>query len=544
MGAAAERVSLGRGRATVRHFIRRLGMFGDLLCSGILAGLTAMVNVLGVLAFARALEPTAFGLLALSRRVGAFTASVSNLNGHLAVSRYLGFHRAEPEMRSATFAVGTGLLLLVPVLTEAIFRLLRLVAGGVSWVQELDGGMWLATTWFAVALSCGLVVFSILRGMGHPQAANLQQLSFVGLLLLLAGVVRGREVAVLVAWAAAGSMAINMAYYAWVAARHRHEWVQPSRPALRRALRQAIGYSLPRLADGPCQASLPLIGLLLAPSLGGLTLVGYVHIGQTLVRMTEVLVVPLSVIFLPLAAHQVRQGQTALLQRQAQQIYDAVILLGSFVSVQLLVWAPALLEAAFGSRYAGAEVFLRWTLPAILPYLLYAGFRSFIDGTSVRPVNFLHLLSASLVVLAATVGFGARGGGAGIAAAYTLGVVVLGLLTVIYAIRQFAVRAFPAHLWSAIGVVTVGGAFSLAVAVLATGPVVARMLLCAACQIVCALVTVRFLQRVQHPTVAYAAMKLRGACAREPEPTPAYPAQHTPHPHLLMDVVPMGKGEP
>jgi len=511
----AERVSGGRGE--VRQFVDRLGVLGELLCSGILAGLAALVNVLGVVAFAHALEPAAFGLLALSRRVGAFTASISNLNGHLAVSRYLGFHRSEPEMRSATLAVGTGLLLLVPLLSDLFFQLLRLVAAGVSWAQMLDGSMWQATSWFAAALSSGLVVFSILRGLGHPQAANLQQLSFAALLLLLAFGARGREVATLVAWGAAGSMAINLAYYAWVLVRHRREWVRPSRPALRRAVRDTLGYSLPRLADGPCQASLPLIGLLLAPAVGGLTLTGYVHIGQTLVRMTEVLVVPLSVVFLPLTAHHVRQGQTALLERQAQQIYDGVILLGSFVGMQLLAWAPSLLEVAFGTRYAGAEIFLRWTLPSILPYLLYAGFRSFIDGSSVRPVNFLHLLVASAVVLAATLTLGRLGGGAGIAIAYTLGVAVLGLLTVLYVRRRFSVRALPAHLWQTFAVVVLGGVFSLAVATLASGSIGTRIALCAASQIVCVWAAVRFLQRVQHPTLVYMAMKLRGALGREGE---------------------------
>jgi len=237
---------------------------------------------------------------------------------------------------------------------------------------------------------------------------------------VIAGVARGREVATIMTWAAAGSTAVNLGFYAWVVVR------QPSRVGAAVATGRAGGNAPdaallpPQVADGPCQASLPLIGILMAPAIGGLTLAGYVHIGQTLVRMTEVFVVPLSVIFLPLVAHQVRQGQTELLHRQAQQIYDGVILLGSFLSVQLFVWAPSLLEAAFEARYVGAGAFLRWTLPSILPYLLYAGFRSFIDGTSVRPVNFAHLLVASVVILVATLACGRLGGGIGIAAAYTL----------------------------------------------------------------------------------------------------------------------------
>jgi hypothetical protein len=46
------------------------------------------------------------------------------------------------------------------------------------------------------------------------------------------------------------------------------------------------------------------------------------------------------------------------------------------------------------------------------------------------------------------------------------------------------------------------------------------MALCAACQVVCVLVTLRYLQRKQHPTVLYAVLKLRGAIGQDRASTP------------------------
>jgi O-antigen/teichoic acid export membrane protein len=50
------------------------------------------------------MDPAAFGLFSTSRRVVAFLAPLAGLNGHLAVSRYLGYHAREPRRRTAVFA--------------------------------------------------------------------------------------------------------------------------------------------------------------------------------------------------------------------------------------------------------------------------------------------------------------------------------------------------------------------------------------------------------------------------------------------------------
>ena len=501
-----------------------MGLFGDLLSSGLLAASTAIVNIAGVFVLARVLEPATFGLFALSRRMGAFSASISNLNGHLAVSRYLGFYDSEPQRRAAVFTAGSGLFLLVPVLTAVFFGVIHVVAHQVSWVQSLEGGVWWATMCLAAALSSGLVVFSILRGLGHPQSANLQQLCFVSIILLLGFVANELTVAALIAAAAGASTAVNLGFYAWVCVLHRREWVRPTRQSLQYALAEMLRYSLPRFADGPCQAALPLIGMLLAPAIGGLALAAHMHIAQTLVRMTEVLIVPLSVVFLPIAARQVRQGQIASLNRQAQQIFDAIVLVGMQLTVQMVAWSSPLLHAAFGERYAGAAPYLWWTLPSTLPYLLYAGFRSYIDGYSVRPVNFLHLLAAGAVVLAASLGFGSLGHGVGLAISYTAGVMLLGGLTVRYIVAHFGVRVWTAASAQVLGVAIGVGILSAGIARVAPSSAVVCFVLFALCQALCAIAAWLVHQRLRHPTVLYAVAKVRGT--REGSPPAADAARY------------------
>jgi O-antigen/teichoic acid export membrane protein len=496
----------------MRARLQRLGLFGDILASGVLAGIGSLVNVAGVFLFARGLDPVTFGLFSTCRRFVAFLAPLPNLNGHLAVSRYLGYHASEPAPRSAIFAIGLTLLALVGPATLGIFFLLQHVAGGVEWIGALDRSVWNATAFLTAATAGGLVVFSMLRGLGHPQAANLHQLVFLTAMLGIGAAARGRAVETLLVLSAAAATLTSLTYLAWLAAAHRREWLAPGIEPLRRAASDVLRYSLPRLADGPCQASLPLIGVMLAPGIGGLALAGHMHIGQTLVRMMEVFIVPLSVLLLPIAARQVRDGQTEALRRQAQLIYDSVLVIGVHLALQSMVWSPALLHVCFGDKYAGANALMLVTLPAIVPYLLYAGFRSFVDGYSVRPVNFLHLLAASLVVLGLSVPLGRAFGGVGLALGYTGGTVLLGALTLRYARRHFRVRAGTSHAaWGiamAAGAALASWACDRACAGLGRLGVLAAF---AVVQLGLAAGLAAGLQRLGHPTIVYALTRLRSA---------------------------------
>jgi O-antigen/teichoic acid export membrane protein len=493
----------------VRFELRRLGLFGDVLASGALVGVASALNVASVFLFAHAMEPAAFGLLSTCRRVVAFLAPFAGLNGHLAVSRYLGYHAAEPRRRSAFFMLGVMLIVATVPLALGIFCLMRAFGSHVAWIGDLDASVWVGTAVLTAATAGALFVFSILRGLGHPQAANLQQLFLVAAMLGIAFVAREQSVTALLYLAAVATVLVSVADLVWVAAHHRHEWTWPTRQELTAGLGAIARYSLPRVADGPCQASLPLIGVLLAPAVGGLALAGSMHISQTMVRMTEVAIVPLSVIFLPLAARQVRDGQFATLERQAQLIYDSVFLIGACLVAQSLAWSGTLLRAAFGLKYAGATTLVLVTLPAILPYLLFAGFRSFLDGYSEKPVNFMHLLVATGIVVVLSPPLGRLFGGPGLALGYTASVLVLGWLTIRYVRRKLRVKVMTTHAAGVTVSAAVLGLASFAMARLVDGRnIVLVGATFVGCQLLVLTLEIAVMRKRRHPAVAYAEERL------------------------------------
>jgi O-antigen/teichoic acid export membrane protein len=320
----------------------------------------------------------------------------------------------------------------------------------------------------------------------------------------------------LVQGAAALGFLVSVTFLIWVGVRHRKEMARPGVRDLRQAVRHVIRYSLPRIGDGPFQASLSLIGVVMAPSIGGLVLAGYIHIGQTLVRMTEVLIVPLSVIFLPLTARNVRAGKQDVLRRQSQMIYDGICLVGIFGFLQALVWVVPLLDVFFDQKYAGAEMFLLITTPAIFPYLLYAGFRSFIDGYSVRPVNFIHLTIAVAVVAAGSIVSKLMASSIGLALAYTAGVAVLGALSILYVRRELGIRLASKDLGNVLLAAGVTMLASLAVRRLIPADGLGMTLLTVTVTLLAiSAMYFLYLQRVRHATVVFALQRFRHARAAQ-----------------------------
>lgn len=496
----------------MRRRIARLGLFGDVVASGLLVALTSIVNLASVFVFARGLSPVAFGLFSTCRRVVAFVAPFASLGGHLGVSRYIGYYTTEPLKRSAVLSLAVILTFVVLPVCVLVFGAIELLAGNAGWVAALEGSLWIATAALTATTAAGLVVFSTLRGFGHPQVANSHQLAVLTALLVIGIVCRGAGVARILQLAAATNVSLNAAFLGWALVRHRASWVSPQRSDLSAATSELSRYSLPRLADGPLQASLSLIGVLVAPSIGGLVLSGYIHISQTIVRVTEVLIVPLSVIFLPLVARQVREGKVETLRRQAQLVFDSVLLSSAVLVGQSLAWSQSLLLCVFGSRYEPATPFLMMTLPSILPFLLFAGFRSFIDGYTVRPMNSFHLGISSACVLVLSLGLGRLGGGVGISAAYTAGILVLGALTMRFVIRHFEVRTLTRHTAAALGLGVGSGVLSYPVARACLGRSTFEVFAAFGATVVVASALIVVLgTMLRHPTLVYSRAALGGS---------------------------------
>src|SRR5262245_61379320 len=164
---------------------RGRGLFEDVFASGVLVGITAAVNFATLFLFARQMNPDVFGLFSTCRRVVAFVAPFVSLGGHLGTSRYIGYYTNEPRRRSAVLALGVALSGAVVPVTAGLFALVERFGAKVEWVAALDVKVWIATAALAAATGAGLIVFSILRGFGHPQRANTHQLATLTSLLVI-----------------------------------------------------------------------------------------------------------------------------------------------------------------------------------------------------------------------------------------------------------------------------------------------------------------------------------------------------------------------
>src|SRR4029453_4844619 len=113
--------------------------------------------------------------------------------------------------------------------------------------------------------------------------------------------------------------------------------------------------------------------------------------------------------------------------------------LGSFATLQLLLWTDVIVRAWLGERYLPGTPIIRIVLVAAVPYLGYTMLRAVIDALDERAMNTRNMLWALCITLAASVVLGLAGlGGLGLAIAGTLGLLVLGVLSVWHLWRTLA----------------------------------------------------------------------------------------------------------
>jgi O-antigen/teichoic acid export membrane protein len=117
-----------------------------------------------------------------------------------------------------------------------------------------------------------------------------------------------------------------------------------------------------------------------------------------------------------------------------ERIRDVVALalhLGLFVTIQLLIWSDEIVGMWLGHQYLDVIPLMRILLVGFVPYVVFVLLRSIIDGIEERAVNTYNLYVVLIVTVVASLGLAIIGGGIrGLAAGTTLGLGVLGLMTV------------------------------------------------------------------------------------------------------------------
>jgi O-antigen/teichoic acid export membrane protein len=219
------------------------------------------------------------------------------------------------------------------------------------------------------------------------------------------------------------------------------------RPFDRSVLRSMVTYAGPRVPGGLAFGGLLAVGPLIAPHVSSLVAVGYVAAGQALLRVVEGATEAFGRVALPKIAQLSAAGEHAVLRERVADVTAVVAHIGIYATIHLSLWAPELVRLWLGAQYEGAIPAVRFVILGILPYLLFVTLRSILDALEERAVNATNLYAAITITAVVAVLLGRRFEAEGLAFATSVGLAVLGVLTVRALRRTCAFPWQPVMVW-------------------------------------------------------------------------------------------------
>ncbi|MGE0824675.1 MAG: oligosaccharide flippase family protein [Candidatus Binatia bacterium] len=392
---------------------------------------TAGSLILVTRALAQGLGPDGFGLYALSRRMLAVITPCLSLGMGAAVARYIATERGEnKQLQILTSGVMLVVLTSITLLSGGlvVFRVVPLS----SFVQTDVQSILPVTVFMAIGYAFYLLLYGFYRGVGRMYTANLWQLAIVAfgpvvIVQLFAGVASISQILALMGGLYLLAL-IPLGSLLW---HGQHLSLRPQSALA--SMKTLLRYGVPRVPGTSALAAIFASGPFLAPYVLSLKAVGELSIGQLFLTMTEACLAALGVVLLPKAAQLFADHKTAFLRQRIGDLLVFVLHTGTFVSLQLMLWADTLIHIWLGADYYDAILLSRIMFLGFVPYFLYVTFRSIIDAIEERAINTCNIYVALAVTIVTSltgviVGFGS----VGLALGLTLGMSSLGITTIGY----------------------------------------------------------------------------------------------------------------
>lgn len=385
---------------------------------------------------ARGLGAEAFGAYQLMRRLLTSIEPLSTLGMGIALTRYTAVSR-NPDDQSH-YLVAALCLVVAP-------TLLILSAGlvGLSYFEQLlfrgreaYEGLFGWTLALIVFYSLYIALYAYYRGTGRMGRANVWQVCTIAVgPLVVAWLFAGPDSVALVV----ALMAAVLAFAALpLLANVRRGLSRLTRERLVPMGRELLKYGVPRIPGGFAFNGMLAVGPMLAPSFGPLRQVGFLVIGQMIIRMVEGATEAFGRAALPRIAQVYAEHGKPALRDRVEDLLSLILHIGSFCCIHLLIWSRPLVLGWLGPDYAEALTPVRITLLALVPHLAFVTLRAVVDAVEERAVTtwalFVSLTTTTVLSwVLGSAGFGAPG----IALGTTVGFYVLGAMVSAYVCRTF-----------------------------------------------------------------------------------------------------------
>lgn len=403
----------------------------DIVWAGLTQVVVVFINVLLLRVLADWLDPAEMGAYMIVRRVLTIIVPLALLNLNVSLVRYVALY---PE--KAREYLGWGVLL--SGLANFIFL-------GIAWFGDsklanlVFGEPDLAQLLIPAALiSAGNVTYSILyahlRGQQRISEANIAQIAYNGILLILAFILwqfAPGTISMLVFYVYLGGGVSLVLFSIWVV------WEKFRLNFERQLLNELIQYGLPRLPSSFLLAATFSIPVFAASQRVSLEAAASLGIGLAILRLFEPMAMSIGIVLMPKITDLIRQGEQQKVYRVSKDVIVTAGSLGILISFIGPGLAAEIVKIWFGNKYLTAIPVAWIGLMASGPYVAYMLLRNLLDAVTLRPV--VTYLTLASTICAGFVSLFAKSEIL-LAIALWIGLCCLGLGAVVVSIRLLKVK--------------------------------------------------------------------------------------------------------
>ena len=361
--------------------------------SVLVAGL-ALVSLIG-----RLLGPDSLGEYLLLRRVSAWLVAGVLLGIANALPRFVAYSVRKPESERRAYFLVAALCLMTVVSTSGVI----LYLGRYTFARWLFGSPELASLILPLVLclegmAAQTAVYGYYRGILAMGRANAIQFFHFALIPVVVVVLLYPTRSIPLIVGVTGILTVVAAsLFAWPVVR----WVAAEKlPNLKPFAAEMLWYGISRVPGDFGAAALFAIGPIVAAHYLPMKQVSYLLLGSSMLLVAGYTAGPLSTVLLSKFSMMLGQNQMDDVRQSLEYMMAAVIELSLFISVELIVFADALVHLWVGAQYTPAITLVRLLILAIPPYLFFMALRSGIDALTVKPLNALNVLVALACYLA------------------------------------------------------------------------------------------------------------------------------------------------
>lgn len=390
-----------------------------------------------------------FGLFNVVRRWDMVLLPVLTLNMSIGLARYVSY---EQEKASFFLHLSLAITLLLCLLTFPVLFLFPVTFSIWLFKSPAHGRLVMILTAFLLANLLHLLAYSYFRGKLNMNAANLMRTLFFGFPLLPAA-------AVLLVKSKNSYAPVTMlygfllAYAIWgiavslfflrkeISLRAFLDIFKngslPVKQTIKHTLtqgKQIVTFSLSRIPGVFFSAMVFSFPVIYASKRISLAAAGYIGIVVVVLRLFEVFSMPFNMIFLPKFSSLKREQDSRHIAEHSRTVLDFIFTFLPFCGVLVFGLIPFIVTIWFGAHYLVAADGVALAVLFSVFYLAFALIRGILDGLYEFPYTNIISLAGFLTIAVQSIIFGRNT--YTLAAAFSSGLVMLGLVSIFFLVRQ------------------------------------------------------------------------------------------------------------